>query len=125
MLLFVLGYAIIYLGLWTATPGTHAMQWEALAVHSSHPSCGNHCAMALRRLSVPIFKAPVGLNTAVFQRVRHHPMETESPDTDSAPVKYTIIPGSRPSYLAVSVDFSLSSKRILSRLYLLKKSLLC
>lgn len=124
-LFLVLGCAIIYLGLWTATPGMHAMHWETLAVHSSHPICGKHCAMALCRLSVLSFKAPACPNTAVVQWVWNHPMETESPDTDSAPVKCTIIPGSRPSYLAVSVDFSLSSKRILSRLYLLKKSLLC
>ena len=124
-LLFVLGCAITYLGLWTATPGTHAMQWETLAVRSSHPICGNHCAMALCRLSVPSFKSPAGPNTAVFQWVWHHPIETESPDTDSAPVKCAIIPGARPSSIDVSGHFPLFSKRIINRLYLQKKSLLC
>ena len=124
-LLYVLGCAIIYLGVWTATPGTHAMQSESLAVHSSHPTCGNYCEMALCRLSVPSFKSPAGPNTAVFQWVWHHPIETESPDTDSAPVKCAIIPGARPSSIDVSGHFPLFSKRIINRLYLQKKSLLC
>ena len=124
-LLYALGCAIIYLGIWTATPVTHAMQSESLAVHSSHPTCGNYCVMALCRLSVPSFKSPAGPNTAVFQWVWHHPQETESPDTGSTPVKCSIIPGVRPSSIDVSGNFSLCSKRIINRLYLQKKSLLC
>ena len=124
-LLYVLGCAIIYLGVWTAAPGTHAMQSESLAVHSSHPTCGNYCETALCRLSVPRFKAPNGPHTAFVQWVWHHPMETESPDTESAPVKCAIIPGARPSSIDVSGHFSLCSKRIINRLYLQKKSLLC
>ena len=124
-LLFVLGCAITYLGLWTATPGTHAMQWETLAVRSSHPICGNHCAMALCRLSVPSFKAPVSPNTAVVQWVWNHPMETESLDRESAPVKSTIIHGDCPLGTSSTGCLSFSVKRISSRLYLQKKSLLC
>ena len=119
-LFYVLGCAIIYLGVWTATPQANAMQWETLAFHSSHPVCGYQCEMAFCRLSLPSLKAPAGPNTAVGQWVWNHPMETESPDTESALVKCTIIPGARPSTSAVSGPFSLSTKRIISRLYLQK-----
>jgi len=122
---FTLGCALFYLGVWTATPGTHAMQSETLTVHSSQAVCGNQCAMAHCRLSVPSFEAPAVPNTAIGQWVWNHPMETESPDTELTPVKCTIIPGARPSTIAVSGHFTLSSKRTISRLYLQTKSLLC
>ena len=123
--LYVLGCAIIYLGLFTATPVTHAMQRETLTVRSSHAVCDNHCEIALCRLCVPSFRAQAGPSTAVVQWVWYHPMETLSPDTESAPVKCTIIPGARSLTTTVPGNFPLSAKRIINRLYLHNKSLLC
>jgi hypothetical protein len=122
---FSLGCALFYLSAWSATPVTLAMQWETLPVNSSLAAHDNHCELGLCRLSVPRFKEPIDPNTAIVQWVWNHPMETELPDTESAPVKCTLIPGARPSTITVSGNFLLSAKRIISRLYLHKKSLLC
>lgn len=122
---FSLGCAFFYLSAWSAIPVMHAMQSETLPVSSSLAAHDNHCELGLCRLSVPRFKAPIVPSTAVVQWVWNHPMETESPDTVSAPVKSTIIPGARRSTITVSGNFSLSAKRIINRLYLHKKSLLC
>ena len=123
-----LGCSLFYLIAWTATPVTHAMQSETLPVSSSLAAHDNHCELGLCRLSVPRFKAPSVPNTSVVQWVWNHPMETEStesPDTGSAPVKYTIIPGARPLTTTISGNFPFSVNRIINRLYLQKKSLLC
>ena len=122
---FTLGCALLNLSAWTATPVTLAMQWETLPISSSQAVRGNHCNLKLCRLCIPRFQAPAGPNTAVAQWVWNHSMETESPDTEPAPLKCTVIPGIHRSKITVSQQFSLLANGIISRLYLQKKSLLC
>lgn len=121
---FALGCALFNLCGWTTPPVTLAMQWETLPVSSGQTDQGNYCKLALCKRCTPRFKAPAGHTTDVCQWIWNHPMETESPNTESSPLKCTFIAGVRPSTITVSGQFSPSANRIISRLYLQKKSLL-
>ena len=59
------------------------------------------------------------------QWVRTVPVESESPDTELAPGKFSIIQGLHPSGIACPDDVLRSSMKTFRKLYLQKKALLC
>lgn len=123
--LFSLSCALLCLGAWTADLGIHAMQGEPLTVSPRQTLCGLHSEVTLPGLNAPSFNAPAVPNAAVVQWVWNHPVETESPNTESVPGECKSIYGMRPSGITFLRHLSFSPKRFSRRLYLQNKSLLC
>ena len=127
-LLFFLNSALLCVDASTAVPENQSVRWDSPACRQCQELCSQYCScckIVFSRLNTAFFDHPAGRYPTMARWAWMVPVESESPDTEVAPGKVTIIHGLHPSGIACHGYVPCLPKRIFRRLYLQKKTLLC
>ena len=117
--------AFFCLVVWTTAQGTPVMQRSPLSVCFGQAFGFHPCGPVPPPSKILRLDTSSGRKAIVDHWTWIVPVESESPDTELALGKFSIIQGLHPSGIACPDDVSRSFTQPMRRLYLQKKSLLC
>ena len=111
-----------------AVPGNQAIQLDFPAVCKGQKVCSHYCKyceIVFSRSNTSSIDLPACSYPTMACWAWSVLVESEPPDTELAPGRVTLINGLRPSGIACPGDVPSHPRRIVRRLYLQKKAILC